>query len=142
MHRSHQVNFHHQAKISDLHFGETFVPQNARIVDQNIHPAPGLHGLLHHGFDGLKIGHRGPIDNGLPAILANLINHRLGGTDRATVSVHISAQIIDHHFSPPGRQRQCVLFAQTTPCTSDDGNAAFEIDSHDIEPLEKIGHDA
>jgi len=29
------------------------------------------------------------------------------------------------------------LFAQASTCAGDDGDAAFEIDSHDIEPLEK-----
>jgi hypothetical protein len=58
MHRTHQVHVHHQPEILQRHLGEALVAQDAGVVDQDVDPAPGVHGLLHHGLHGRKVGDR------------------------------------------------------------------------------------
>ena len=130
MHRTHHMYIHHQLEVGQLHLGKTLVTQNARVVDHNIYPAPGIYRLLHHGFYSLKVGDRCPVGYGFASGCSDFVNHGLRGRHRAANPVHIAAQVIDQHFGPACGQRQRMLFAQTAASARDDGNTAFEIDAH------------
>ena len=130
VHRAHDVHLHHQAKVGQFHLGKTLVAQDARVVDQDVHTAPGVDRLLHHFLHRVEVGHRGPVGHGLTACGADFVHHRLRGRDRTAHAMHITAQVIDQHLGTPRRQRQGVLLAQTTACACHDGHAAFEIDAH------------
>ena len=126
--RAHQVHIHHQAEVVHAHLGKALVTQNAGIVDQHIHAAPGVDGLLHHGLHRCKVGHRGCVGQGLAARSTNLVHHLLRRTCGATAAVHGTAQVIDQHPGAAGRQGQRMLTPQAATCARDDGYAAFEFD--------------
>ena len=120
MHSAHQVHVQYQLKVCHLHLGKAFVTQNTRVIDQNIHPTPSVHGLLHHPLHGHCICHRRLIRKRLPACCKNLSGHRLRG----------GPKVIHQHFGPSCGQGYRVLAAQATPSAGNDGNAAFEFNRH------------
>ena len=56
-HRAHHMHRHHGVEILDLHFGEALVAQDAGIGDQNVDPAPLIHGLLDEVGNTGVVGH-------------------------------------------------------------------------------------
>ena len=122
------MHIHHEAEVVHAHLGKALVAQNAGVVDQHIHAAPGVDGLLHHGFHRGKVGHRGRIGQGLAARSTNLIHHLLRRACCTTAAIHSTAQVIDQHLGAAGRQGQRMLTPQAATCTRDDGYAAFEFD--------------
>ena len=122
------MHIHHEAEVVHAHLGKALVAQNAGVVDQYVHTAPGVDGLLHHGLHRCKVGHRGRIGQGLAACSTNLIHHLLRRACCTTAAIHGTTQVIDQHFGAAGRQGQRMLAPQATARTRHDGYAAFEFD--------------
>ena len=136
---AHQVDLNHQIEVVHAHLGKALVTQNAGVVHQNVHPAPGVDGLLHHGFDRRKVGDRGAIGQRLATGSADFIDHRLRRADRAALAVHAAAQVIDQHLGAARRQCQRMLAAQAATGARHDGHAAVEIDRHAVALLSSGG---
>ncbi|MNV79877.1 hypothetical protein D3C71_1734470 [compost metagenome] len=124
------MHIHHQAEVVHAHLGERLVAQDACVVDQHIHPAPGVDGLLHHGLDCGKVGDGCAVGQRLAARSTDLIDHGLRSTHGTAAAVHRAAQIVDQHLGAARCQSQCMLAAQATACARHDGHTAFEINTH------------
>ena len=116
--------------VGQFHFCKTFVAQNAGVVHQNVHAAPGIHRLLHHGLNGIKVGDGRAIGNRLAAGRNDLVDHGLRRADGAAGAVARTAQVIHHHFRAARGQCQRVLLAQPATGSGDDGDATLEIQTH------------
>lgn len=99
MHAAHQMHVEHRAEILDLHLGKTLVAQDARIGDQDIHPPPSSLSLGHHRANGVEIGDRSSIGDGLTTHANDLGRYRTGCVGLAAASVHRAAGIIDPPLS-------------------------------------------
>jgi hypothetical protein len=130
VHRAHQVHLHHGAEIGDVHLREGLVAQDSRVVDEDIDPAPGVDGLLHHGLHRGKVGHRGAVGQGFAPGGADLVHHRLRRRDRAARAVHRAPEVVDHHPGPAGGQGQRMLTSQAAAGAGHDGHAAVELNAH------------
>ena len=98
MDRPHHMHIHHEFEVGQVHLGKALVAQDARIVDEDVDPTPGVHGLLHHFLHGLEIGHRSPIGDGFTPCRTDFIHDLLRSGHRAPHAMHIAAQVVDDHF--------------------------------------------
>ena len=128
--RAHEVHIHHQAEIRHVHLGERLVAQDAGVVHQNVHAAPGVDGLLHHGLDRSKIRHRRAVGQRLAPCRADFVHHRLRRRHRAAATIHRATQVVDQHLGAALGQRQRMLAAQAAAGARHDGHAALEIQFH------------
>jgi hypothetical protein len=81
--------------------------RDARVVDQDVDPAPFVHGFAHHGFDLLKVGDVRAVRDGFAAGPQNFI----GDGFRVGRYAIRAGEIIDHHPCSPLRQGQGVTAA-------------------------------
>jgi len=130
MDSAHDVHIHHQLEVVQRHLGKALVAQDAGVVDQNVHAAPGVHGLLNHFLYRLEVGHRSAVGDGLATCGAYFIHHLLCRRGRPPHAMHITAQVVDHDLGAARCQQQSMLLAQTAASAGDDGHSAFEIDTH------------
>ena len=126
--RAHQMHVHDRLEILERHLGEALVAQDSGIVDEDIDPAPRLHGAVHHVGDFIGPGHVGAMGDRLAAVLRDLVDDRLRRTDRAARAVHRPAQIIDHDFRAARSQCQRMRAAKPCPCARDNGHSAVKPD--------------
>ena len=60
------MHVYHGLKVLDGDLRKGLIPKDARVVDQDIHPAPGLHRVIDHGLGASGIGHAAAVGDGLP----------------------------------------------------------------------------
>ena len=114
MHGAHQVNVGHQTKVLDGSFRKTLVPQNPRVVDENIDPAPAIHRLGHHVFDLRQVGHVGAMRHRLATKRFNFSHHIEGGLGVRTFARYRAAQIVHHHLRTALGELNSVAAPKTT----------------------------
>ncbi|MNC36744.1 hypothetical protein D3C75_852810 [compost metagenome] len=71
-------------EVGQVEFGHRCYRQHTSVVDQDIQPAKGLHGVIHGQLHGRRVGAVGPQGQGLAAIFGNFLSQRLrraGGAD-------------------------------------------------------------
>ena len=71
------MNIQNRMPVIGLHFQKAFVPQDAGIVDDNVHGAEGVQGAFDDFFTTFGCGHTVIIRNGLSAQCVNLVNDRV-----------------------------------------------------------------
>src|SRR3546814_6203010 len=74
--RAHQMHVDHKPEILDLHIGETSVEPDARIVHQDVDPAPFGGHALDHRRDLIAVGDRRRDRDRLPARAPDLTGER------------------------------------------------------------------
>jgi hypothetical protein len=119
--RAEQVHVDDAAKILQRHLGEGLVPQDAGIVHQHVHPAPGVHGLGDHRLDLLEVSDVGAVSQRFTAGRVNLVDHRSG---------RLGPEVIDHDLCSVRGQRQGVGAAQARAGAGHDGDPIIELDTH------------
>ena len=127
--RAHQVDVQHQGEIVEVHLGEGPVAQDARVVDQDVDPAPVRDHTVDHGVDALAVGDAAGPGQGLAAR-----RHDLGRDGLA----RRRSQIVDHDLRAISRQRERMTAAQSAARAGDDGHAGPEIDGHACSPCPVI----
>ncbi len=125
MHAAHQVHVQHQPEIFQGALGETLVTQDAGVVDQDIDPAPLVHGLLDHGLD-LVVGDIGAVGDGLATGCTNLGDHIVGVLQFAARV----RKIVNQYFRAAFGECQRVAAAEPAACAGNDGYLAIHSDSH------------
>ncbi|MCY1452398.1 hypothetical protein D9M71_693130 [compost metagenome] len=78
------VHRQHVVEVGQVEFGHRRHCQHASIVDQDIQPAEGFHGVIHGQLHGRRVGAVGPQGQGLAAVFGNLPGQffcRAGGAD-------------------------------------------------------------
>ena len=121
---------HHGVEILDLHFGEALVAQDAGIGDQNVDPAPLIHGLLDEVGNTGVVGHRGAIGDGFTASRLDLRHHGFGRGGGAAGAIHRAAQIVDHHLGAARGKLKRVGAAKTPARTGDNCDFAVKTNGH------------
>lgn len=74
-----EVHLHDQVPVGVLHLLEGDVAQDARVVQQHVHPAEAVHGRLD---DLLAVLHGVVVGHGHAALALDLLNHLVGGVVR------------------------------------------------------------
>ena len=123
----------HQTKVAQFHFAETFVAQNAGVVDQNVDAAPRVHRGGDHGGNSRLISHRSVIGNGGSACRTNLVNHHVGRGQLGVASARWGeAKIIDYDFRATRGECERVLSAEAAASAGNDGNFAVKTNTHAV----------
>ena len=124
------MHVEHRLEVVQLHLGEGLVAQNAGVVDQDVHPAPSRHGIVHHALGAGPIAHRPAVGDGLPAGRLDFPNNAFGGLGTAAGAVHGPTEVIDHHLAAPLGQLQRMAAAKPPAGAGDDGDSS----------VKRIGH--
>ena len=106
--RPPKMDGQHRVELLVLQLVEGLVPQDAGVVDHDIHPAERLHSGGGDGRPALGSGHRVGVCHRLAAAAVDLVGHFLGRPLAGTGAVGRSAQVVDHQPSPPPGQLQRV----------------------------------
>ncbi len=111
-----------------IHFDKAFVPENAGVVDQNIHGAERIQCRFNDIFTAFRSGNTVIVGHGLTAGRLDLIDHFVRRSLVAAGSVPASAEIIDHDVGAPFGQIKSVNPAQAAPGPGYDRHFAVKTD--------------
>ena len=103
------------------HLLDDVVPGIARVVDDDVDAAERLQCGLDQAFTEVRLGDIAGEGQCLAAAAADLLHHIIG---------RCGVKIVDNHAGTFARELQGDAAADTTPCTSDDGNLAFQFPAH------------
>ena len=98
------------------------VPQDAGVVDDDVDPVEGVEGGLDDRLASLGRGDAVGVGDRLPALIADLLGHRLGQRGIRAFAVERAAGVVDDDARAPGRQQQGVLLAQAPAGAGHDGH--------------------
>jgi hypothetical protein len=121
-----QVHVHHQIPVRQRHVLEALVPQDAGIVDQDVHGAELCDRIVDDGLRTFRGGHRGLVGDGDAASVANL-RHGTVGHVAGAGAITGSTQIVHHHLRAARGELQRMGLAQAPACTGDNHHFIFEI---------------
>jgi len=98
------MNIQNSLPVFRLHFEQALVPQNARIVDQDVNLSEGINGRLDDVRPAVRRRNVVVIGNSLSSQGLDLINNFIRRSGRSLAgTVPGTAKIIDHYFcTPPG----------------------------------------
>ena len=102
------------------------VPQDARIVDQDVQLAEGLDGLVDERLGSVPRAHVGGVHGGLAPAGLDQLDHLLGRVLVPTLTLDRSPDVVDDDVGPLRGQEQRLLTSDPPACAGDDGNLALE----------------
>ena len=109
------------------HFHKALVPQDTGVVDQDIHPAEGIHGGFHDVFPAFHGGHVIVICHRLAAESPDLFDDFIGRGGRAfSAAVAGTTVIVDHNPGTASGQFQGIGPAQSGAGAGHDGHPVIE----------------
>jgi len=117
VHRPHDVHIEHQTEVRQVGFREGPVPQDAGIVDEDIHLAPAVDGFAHHRLDLIQRLNTGMAAERLAARSHDFI---------ADVACCRTVEVIHHNPRSAARQRQGMCPAQSSAGSGNDRNTIGE----------------
>ena len=128
-----QMHLDDRVPVGLGHVDQYPVPQDAGVVDQDVKITEGLDGRIDQALatvpvgDVVGVGHR-PSPGG-----DDLVDHLLGGRPVVAGAVDRTAEVVDHHLGPLGREEQGVLAPDTPTGSGDDGDTSVQC-SHAASP--------
>jgi hypothetical protein len=119
---AHQVHVQHQPEVVERHLRERLVAQDAGVVDEDVHPPPGVHGAVDHRLHRRRVAHVGAVDHRLTPVAQDLVDHRArrraGG---------VTVQVVDDHARAMPGEFQRVRTPQPDACSGDDRHLVLQI---------------
>lgn len=108
------------------HVLEWSVADDSRIVDHDVHSAPGAKGGVDDRSSAFGAGHAVGVGDGLTAALPDLLRDDVRGLGVGADPGHRSADVVDHDARPACSEQQRVLLAQTGAGAGDHGDLLVE----------------
>ena len=117
--RAVDVHGHHLVPLLVAHRFERLVTKNTCVVDENIHTAPLVNGLL-NDLGALCI--RVIVGDGLATSLGDLLHSKIGGL----LAIRRSTQVIYEHFSATRRIEKSICLTEAATGTGDDDDTILK----------------
>ena len=115
------VHGHHLVPLLVAHRFERLVTKNTCVVNENIHTAPLVNGLL-DDLGALRVGVI--VSDGLATSLGDLLNGKIGGL----LAIRRSTQVVYEHFGATRRIEESICLAEATTGTGDDDDTVLKRD--------------
>jgi hypothetical protein len=109
-----------------VHLAQGLVAQDAGVVDQDVHLAEGVEGLLEDPLPALDGGDVVVARGGHAAGVADLLRHGVGHRLAFAAAISGPAQVVHQHLRALGGQRQRVLAPDAAPRAGHDRNLAVQ----------------
>jgi len=131
---AHQMYIGHQTKILDGSFRKTLIPQNPRIVDENVETPPTVHGLRHHILHLRQVRHVSAMGHRFAAKRLDLGHHIERRLRVCALPRDRAAEVIDHHLGAALGQFNGVASTQATTGTGHQRHFVVISNRHVLSP--------
>ncbi len=128
--RALQVHVDDGVPVGLLHLEDHPISQDAGVVDEDVEPAEGVHGLLDHGFGVVEVGNVATVHDRLAAHALDLVHDGLCRADVAAGPVDVAAQIVHHDLCALGSEHQRMLPSDAATGSRDDCDSSFYQTTH------------
>ena len=108
------------SKVSEIHFAEGLVAQDARVVHEYVHAPPFVDSAGHHCLNLAVVRNVGAVRHRLATLGFNLRNDFPGGIAALADAIETPAEIVHDHARAAAREFECVTFAETVTGTGND----------------------
>ena len=124
-----QVHLDDRVPLLHRHLRDGAVAQDPGVVDQRVQPAPGVDGPRHQGPRRVVLGAVAGVQHGLAAGRRDLVDDGLPG---------LGVQLVDHHPGTLAGQLERLAAADAAACAGDDRDPAVQ-KTHAGDPMRRPG---